>query len=213
VHRLVALKITLSSCNPSINAAVLSEGPVLLKRDLRDIFASFRLFPFIFMYSRCQVSYNTLVFFSVFICILGGFSLNITALSKKNFCSGRVFKGTYQSLKNSVKFLMNLMESLLRRLQGNRDRTSNDQTSKDRTSKDWTSKDRASKDRTLKRTEHRKTEPRKGPNIERPNLESDWTLKDLMSKDRISNGTKPRKTTSKRTEHRKTEHRKGHVIV
>jgi hypothetical protein len=32
-------------------------------------------------------------------------------------CSGRFFKEPYQSLKNSVKFLRNLMESLLRRLQ------------------------------------------------------------------------------------------------
>jgi hypothetical protein len=35
--------------------------------------------------------------------------------------SGRVFKGAYQSLKNSVKFQRNLMESLLRRLQASND--------------------------------------------------------------------------------------------
>ncbi len=94
-----------------------------------------------------------------------------------------------------------LSERLLLSSKGwwNRDRTSNDRTSKDRTSKDWTSKDRTSKDWTSKRTEHRKTEHRMGPNIERPNLESDRTSKDWTSKDRTSNGTEPRKT----------EHRKG----
>jgi hypothetical protein len=34
----------------------------------------------------------------------------------ENFCSGRVFKEQYQSLRNLMRFLRNLMESLLRRL-------------------------------------------------------------------------------------------------